>query len=71
MLLSRFVKQLRGPAIPMPTKKEALAVLAELLRARKITPVIDSTYPLGEVRAAFSHMMEDEVQGKVIITPSP
>jgi NADPH:quinone reductase-like Zn-dependent oxidoreductase len=68
MLLSRFVKQLRGPAIPMPTKKEAMAVLRELLEAGKITPVIDSTYPLSEARAAFRHVIEDEIRGKVIIT---
>jgi NADPH:quinone reductase-like Zn-dependent oxidoreductase len=70
MILSRFVKQLRGPGIPMPTKREAMAVLRELLEAGKITPIIDSTYPLSEVREAFRHMMEDETQGKVILTPT-
>jgi NADPH:quinone reductase-like Zn-dependent oxidoreductase len=68
MFLSRFVKQLRGPAIPMPTKKDAMAVLRELLEAGKITPVIDSTYQLSETREAFRHMIEDEIRGKVIIT---
>ena len=69
IFLARFVKQLRGPATPMPTKKEAMAVLRGLLEAGKITPVIDSTYPLSEVRAAFRHMIEDETQGKIIIVP--
>ena len=68
IFLSRFVKQLRGPGIPMPTKKEAMAVLRELLEAGKITPVIDSTYHLTEAREALRHMIEDEIQGKVIIT---
>jgi NADPH:quinone reductase-like Zn-dependent oxidoreductase len=68
IFLSRFVKQLRGPGIPMPTKKEAMAVLRDLLEAGKITPVIDSTYHLSEAREAFRHMIEDEIQGKVIIT---
>lgn len=68
MFLSRFVKQLRGPRIPMPTKKAAMSVLRELLEAGKITPVIDSTYHLSETREAFRHMIEDETQGKVIIT---
>jgi NADPH:quinone reductase-like Zn-dependent oxidoreductase len=65
--LSRFVKQLRGPGIPTPTKKEAMAVMRELLETGKITPVIDSTYHLREVREAFRHLIEDEIQGKVII----
>jgi len=68
IFLARFVKQLRGPGIPMPTKKEAMAVLRDLLEAGKITPIIDSTYHLSEAREAFRHMIEDEIQGKVIIT---
>ena len=68
MFLSRFVKQLRGPGLPMPTRKDAMAVLRELLEAGKITPIIDSTYPLSETREAFRHMIEDETHGKVIIT---
>ncbi|PYQ77448.1 MAG: NAD(P)-dependent alcohol dehydrogenase [Acidobacteria bacterium] len=71
IFLSRFVKQLRGPGIPMPTKKEAMAVLRELLEAGKITPVIDSIYRLSEAREAFRHMIEDDIQGKVIITICP
>ncbi len=69
MFLARFVKQLRGPGLPMPTRKDAMAVLREFLEAGKITPIIDSTYPLSEVREAFRHMIEDELQGKVIIIP--
>jgi NADPH:quinone reductase-like Zn-dependent oxidoreductase len=70
MALSCFVKQLRGPGLPMPTKTEAIAVLRELLEMGKITPIIDSTFQLSEVREAFRHMIEDQTQGKVIITPA-
>jgi NADPH:quinone reductase-like Zn-dependent oxidoreductase len=70
MFLSRFVKQLRGPGLPMPTKKEAMVVLRELLEGGKITPVIDRSFPLSEVRGAFRHLIEDEIQGKVILAPS-
>ena len=70
MFLSRFVKQLRGPGIPLPTREDTIAVLRELLEAGKITPIIDSTYPLSEAREALRHMIEDEIQGKVIITPA-
>jgi NADPH:quinone reductase-like Zn-dependent oxidoreductase len=70
MFLARFVKQLQGPRLPMPTKLEAIEVLRRLLEAGKITPVIDSTYPLSEATEAFRHMIEDELRGKVIITPA-
>lgn len=70
MVLSRFARQLRGPGLPMPTKKESMAVLRELLETRKITPMIDSTFHLGEVREGFRHMIEDEIQGKVILLPA-
>ncbi len=67
MFLSRFVKQLRGQRVAMPSRKEAMAVLRELLETGKITPIIDSTYPLSEARDALRHMIEDEPQGKVIV----
>ena len=68
MILARFVKQLRGPGIPLPTREDTIMVLRELLEAGKLTPVIDGTYPLAEAREAFRHMVEDELEGKVIIT---
>lgn len=67
MFFSRFVRQLRGPGVPMPTRQDAMAVLREFLEAGKITPIIDSTFHLSEVREAFRHMIEDEIQGRVII----
>ncbi|HSL20326.1 MAG TPA: NAD(P)-dependent alcohol dehydrogenase [Vicinamibacterales bacterium] len=67
MVLARFVRQLRGTGVPMPAKKEAMAVLRELLQAGKITPIIDSTYTLSQAREAFRHMIEDETCGKVIL----
>ncbi len=68
IFLSLFVKQLRLGQSQMPTKAEAIAVYRELLEAGKITPVIDSTYSLSEVREAFRHMGEDAITGEVIIT---
>jgi NADPH:quinone reductase-like Zn-dependent oxidoreductase len=67
--LSLVVKQLRGPGLPMLTKKEATADLRELLETGKITPIIDSTFHLSEVREALRHMIEDETRGKVILSP--
>jgi len=48
--------------------KADLAVLRELLEAGKITPVIDRTYPLGEVAAAIRYLEEGHARGKVAIT---
>lgn len=52
----------------MLTKREAMGALRALLEAGKITPVIDSTYPMSEVHEAFRHMIEDELHGKVMLT---
>lgn len=68
VLLSRFIEQLRGPDLPLPSRREAMAVLRELLAEGKITPIIDSTYPLDKAPEALRHMIEDELLGKVILT---
>jgi NADPH:quinone reductase-like Zn-dependent oxidoreductase len=67
MFMGRFVRHLQGPRRPPPAKAETTAILRDLLDAGTITPVIDSTYPLGETRQALRHMMRDELHGKVII----
>lgn len=68
MLLSLFVKQLRLGRSSIPSRKEAMTILRDLLADGKITPIIDSTYPLRETGAALRHLAEDEVKGKVVIT---
>jgi NADPH:quinone reductase-like Zn-dependent oxidoreductase len=42
--------------------------LKELLEAGEITPVIDRTYPLSEVREAIRYLEEGSARGKVVIT---
>jgi len=66
VFLSFFMPQLSLPST-VPSKKEIIAILRELLEAGKITPVIDSTYPLSRTREALRHMIEDETRGKIII----
>jgi len=68
---SLFVPQLRLGRSSIPTKQEAVTVLRELLEIGKLTPIVDSTYALNEVREAFRHMIDDELAGKVIVTPAP
>lgn len=67
MLLSRSDKQLGTGNPSPPGRKEAMAVLRELLAAGEITPVVDSVFALDEVHEAFRHLIEDELRGKVIL----
>jgi NADPH:quinone reductase-like Zn-dependent oxidoreductase len=43
-------------------------VLKDLLETRKITPVIDRTYPWIETLQAIRYLEEGHARGKVIIT---
>jgi len=40
----------------------------EFIEARKVTPVIDRTYPLSEVPQAIRYVQEGHARGKVVIT---
>lgn len=68
IFLARFVKQLRGPGIPFPTRPEAMAQLAEHLAAGRLTPVVDRTFPLNEVPEALRYLQSGDVKGKIVIT---
>jgi NADPH:quinone reductase-like Zn-dependent oxidoreductase len=48
--------------------KDDLKLLAELAEAGKITPIIDSTYPLAEVSRALHKIESGRVRGKIVIT---
>jgi NADPH:quinone reductase-like Zn-dependent oxidoreductase len=50
--------------------KGDLATLKELIEARKITPVIDSTYSLSETPDALRYLEDGHARGKVVITVS-
>lgn len=69
MIRARFSDHLRGPPTPPPTRPEAMEVLRRHLEAETVTPVVDSAYPLENVREAFRHMIEDETLGKVVLVP--
>jgi NADPH:quinone reductase-like Zn-dependent oxidoreductase len=65
--LSPFVRQRLRPFVPAG-KGEDLVVLAELIEAGKVTPVIDRTYPLSETAEALAYYGQGHTQGKVVIT---
>ena len=67
--LSPFVRQLPALNFSIPSKKDIMAALKEFLEAGKLTPVIDRTYPLSEVREAMRYLQSGQARGKIIITP--
>jgi len=48
--------------------EEDLTILAELMAAGKVTPVIDKCYRLSEVPQALGYLEEGHARGKVVIT---
>jgi NADPH:quinone reductase-like Zn-dependent oxidoreductase len=45
-----------------------LEILGDLLRNSKVTPVVDRTYPLRDIRAAMQYLEAGHARGKVVIT---
>jgi NADPH:quinone reductase-like Zn-dependent oxidoreductase len=67
LVVSPFVPQRLRP-FAATEKRQDLVVLTELIESGKVTPVIDSTYPLSEAAEALSHYGAGHARGKVIIT---
>jgi len=65
-VLSRFVSQRLRPMLTRLSQAD-LMVMRELLEARRVTPVIDRSYPLSEVAAAIRYLEEGHARGKVVI----
>jgi NADPH:quinone reductase-like Zn-dependent oxidoreductase len=66
MLLSRVVRHLQ-PLASEPNQAD-LQFVTELIEARKITPVIDKTYPLSAVPDAIRYLTAGQARGKIVIT---
>jgi NADPH:quinone reductase-like Zn-dependent oxidoreductase len=67
LLLSPFVGQDMGMMLAQ-LSPEDLTVLGDLLRAGKVTPVIDRQYTLSQVPEALRYLEEGHARGKVVIT---
>jgi NADPH:quinone reductase-like Zn-dependent oxidoreductase len=65
-LLSPFVSQKLGFFLADLNQKD-LTDLSDLMRAGKVTPVIDRRYRLSEVPAAIGYQEEGHARGKVVI----
>ena len=74
MLFGKWFSQKNGRTLDSmgiaKINQEDLETLAELLRAGKIAPVIDRSYPLHETVDAIRYVIETHAQGKVVIEMS-
>jgi NADPH:quinone reductase-like Zn-dependent oxidoreductase len=48
--------------------KDDLLLVAELMKAGKVKPVVDRTYASSEIREAFRYFDEGHARGKVVVT---
>jgi NADPH:quinone reductase-like Zn-dependent oxidoreductase len=67
MVLSAFVSQDMGMMFAELNQKD-LSILADLMQAGKVTPVIDRTYPLSQISDALRYLEAGHARGKVVIT---
>jgi NADPH:quinone reductase-like Zn-dependent oxidoreductase len=67
-VLSPFVSQ-RFVKFFADLNQKDLRLLADLMQASKVTPVIDRRYRLSEVPAAIEYLEEGHARGKVVIVP--
>ena len=67
LALSPFVGQKLGTFVSSENHED-MSVLKELIEAGKVTPVIDRSYPLGDVPEAIRYLEEGRARGKVVIT---
>jgi len=63
---SRFVSQ-KMPGLLAKVNREDLAILADLVQAGKVVPVVDRVYSLREIAEAVRYVESGHVRGKVVI----
>jgi NADPH:quinone reductase-like Zn-dependent oxidoreductase len=68
MARAPFSKHLPSPSRSTPSKKDSMEVLREYLETGALTPVVDRTFPLGEVADAIRYLACGATGGKVVIT---
>ena len=67
LLIAPFVRRRTRVFVVKHTRAD-LAVLKDLVEAGRVTPVIDSRYPLGEAAHALRHQGEGHPRGKLVLT---
>ena len=66
-VFSRFVRQ-RSLMFMASIGTDDLSFIAQLIAERKVTPVIDRTYPLAEAADAIRRVETGHARGKIIVT---
>lgn len=69
MIRSLFARQKDRRFISFPNREDLLA-LSELIDSRKLTPIIDRTYPLAETPEALAYVGTGHAHGKVVVLVS-
>ena len=67
LFLKPFVSQEVGSMLAQMNQKD-LTILADLIQAGKVTPVIDKTYPFSQLPEAMRYLETGRARGKVVIT---
>lgn len=67
IVVSRFASQ-KLMMVMAKSSKEDLIVMNDLMKAGKVTPVIDRRYDLSEVPEAIRYLEQGHARGKVVIT---
>jgi NADPH:quinone reductase-like Zn-dependent oxidoreductase len=67
MALSRLVSQ-RMVAFVMKATRDDLEAMSALIESGKVTPVIDTSFPLSQVAEAIRYLEEGRARGKVVVT---
>jgi len=68
LVVSPFVSQKLVKFFLARRSKEDLTMVHELMKAGKVTPVIDRRYRLSEVPEAIRYLEQGHARGKVVIT---
>ena len=68
LLRTPFTPQLPRPAFTSKDPEPPLAVISRMIDEGSITPVIDRTFPLEQVREALQYLMTGTPRGKIILT---
>ena len=68
MVRSSFDRRLPGVRAFRQPDDDPMTVVTGLVEAGSIVPVVDRTYPLGQVVEAIHHMEAGTAQGRIVIT---
>jgi NADPH:quinone reductase-like Zn-dependent oxidoreductase len=68
LVLSRLASRKFVMLMAKLRRREDLTILADLMAAGKVRPVIDRRYPLSQVPDALRYLEEGHARGKIVIT---